>query len=202
MDVERADPTEVYATKFKVRNLLEKDFRRKGKLPIKSLNLRETEVLIVNKAKKRPAIIACTAPTIFDDVTKILKSLGRVHLQEESLFVVPIYGIETDERSRGFPAVMVSRIKALMYNQFFYCPPLRKMGLEGGVARLDRLQIVIPTNPAVYEPLPVSLSEDALAVFLAMLRYLFGADEPDLTAYKELLLDSLPAEAEPKSGSS
>ncbi len=80
LEVERADPKEVYATKFRVRNLIEKDFRQRPKLPIKSLNLRETEELIVSKAKKRPAIVVCASPTIFDDITKLLKSLGSVCL--------------------------------------------------------------------------------------------------------------------------
>jgi hypothetical protein len=197
MEVERADPKEVYATKFRVRNLSEKDFRQRPKLPIKSLNLRETEELIINKAKKRPAIIVNVSPTIFDDMTKLLKSLGRLHLQEECLFFVPIYNIETAEHIGGFPPLMVSRIKALMYSQFFYCPPLRKLGLSGGVARLDRLQIVIPTNRAVYDPLPVVLSDDALAVLLSMIRFLFGSAETDLSAYKEILRDTLPPEAMP-----
>jgi len=197
MDVERADPKEVYATKFRVRNLLEKDFRQRPKLPIKSLNLRETEELIINKAKKRPAIIVNASPTIFDDMTKLLKSLGRLHLQEECLFFIPIYNIETAAHIGGFPPLMVSRIKALMYSQFFYCPPLGRVGLSGGVARLDRFQLVISTNRAVCDPLPVALSDDALAVLLSMIRFLFGSAETDLSAYREILRDTLPPEAMP-----
>ena len=62
--------------------------------------------------------------------------------------------------------MMVSRIKALMYNQFFYCPAMEDIGLTGGVARLDRIQIILPTDRAVYDPLPIALSEDALAVLV------------------------------------
>jgi hypothetical protein len=195
LEVERADPREVYATKFRVRNLLETDFKQKAKLPIKSLNLRETEELIVSKAKKRPAIVICNSTTIYDDITKLLKGLGRLHLQEECLIAVPIYNIETDEHRGGFPPIMVSRIKALMYSQFFYCPPLLKAGLSGGVARLDRLQMVIPTSRAVYDPLPISLSDEALAVLTAMIRAFFGSEEKDLIDYKEILIESLPPEA-------
>jgi hypothetical protein len=199
MEVERADPKEAYATKFKVRNLTESDFKQRAKLPIKSLNLRETEELIVNKAKKRPAIIICTSPTIFDDLSKVLRKLGRLHLQEECLFFAPIYNIETAAHRGGFPPIMVSRIKALMYSQFFYCPLLRKEGLSGGIARLDRLQMLLPINRAVYDPLPISLSDDALAVLLAMMRFLFGSAEEELIAYKEVLMDTLPPEAKPPS---
>jgi hypothetical protein len=53
-DVERSDPSEHYATTFSLRNLREDDFRAKGRLPIKMLNLRETEVPLLYKSKKRP----------------------------------------------------------------------------------------------------------------------------------------------------
>jgi hypothetical protein len=93
---------------------------------------------------------------------------------------------------------MVSRIKALMYNQFFYCPPMDDIGLVEGVARLDRIQIILPTDRAVYEPLPVALSEDALAVLLSMLRSWFGSVEEDLDAYRDLLRGTIPPRASPK----
>lgn len=198
MEVERADPKEVYATKFRIRNLRENDFKAREKLPIKSLSLRITEELIVSKAKKRPAIVVWGSPMIFEDMEKLLISIGRPHLQEYCLAVVPVYNIETFDHAGGFPPVMVSRIKALMYNQFFYCPPMGDVGLSEGVARLDRIQIILPTDRAVYELLPVALSEDALAVLLSMLRSWFGSVEEDLDAYRELLRGTIPPEAMPK----
>lgn len=198
MDVERADPKEHYATKFRVRNLTEDDFKARGKLPIKSLNLRETEELIISKANKRPAIIVWGSPIVFEDIEMFLKTIGKPHLQEYCLALIPIYNIEKSDHSGGFPPIMVSRIKALMYNQFFYCPAMKDIGLIEGVARLDRIQIILPTDRAVYDPLPIALSDDVLAVFLSMLRFWFGSVEEDLNAYKELLRETLPPEALPK----
>jgi hypothetical protein len=85
-----------------------------------------------------------------------------------------------------------------MYNQFFYCPGVTDIGVTEGVARLDRIQIILPTDRAVYDPLPTALSDDALAVLLSMLRSWFGSVEEDLNAYKELLRETLPPEALPK----
>ena len=201
MEVERADPKEVYATKFRIRNLKENDFKAREKLPIKSLSLRITEELIVSKAKKRPAIVLWGSPMIFEDIEKFLISIGRPHLQEYCLAVVPVYNIETIDHAGGFPAIMVSRIKALMYNQFFYCPPMNVIDFSEGIARLDRIQIILPTDRAVYEPLPVALSEDALAVLLSMLRSWFGSVEEDLDAYRELLRETIPPNAMPKATS-
>ena len=201
MEVERADPKEVYATKFRIRNLKENDYKAREKLPIKSLSLRITEELIVSKAKKRPAIVLWGSPMIFEDIEKLLISIGRPHLQEYCLAVVPVYNIETIDHAGGFPAIMVSRIKALMYNQFFYCPPMNDIDFSEGIARLDRIQIILPTDRAVYEPLPVALSEDALAVLLSMLRSWFGSVEEDLDAYRELLRETIPPNAMPKTTS-
>ena len=71
-------------------------------------------------------------------------------------------------------------------------------GFSEGVARLDRIQIILPTDRAVYDPLPIALSDDALAVLLSMLRSWFGSVEEDLIAYKELLRETLPPDAMPK----
>lgn len=195
IEVERTRPEEHYATKFLIRNMTIKDFTKKTKLPIKMLSLRETEELIGYKAKKRPAIIVSADFTIFDDITKELKKLGRKHLQEESIIVIPLYEIETNEHSGGFPPVMTARIKALMYNQFFFCPKTTYGLLNDSIARLDRIQVIKPIHPT-YEPKQFSLSPEALGVLMAMLRLLFGAEEDkDTKALKELLLESLPQEA-------
>ena len=68
-------------------------------------------------------------------------------------------------------------------------------GFSEGIARLDRIQTILPTDRAVYDPLPIALSEDSLAVLLSMIRSWFGSVEEDLYAYKELLRETLPPEA-------
>jgi hypothetical protein len=195
LDVERADPQEHYATKFSIRNMTDGDFKKKTRLPIKALSLRETEELVIHRAKRRPAIIISGETTIFDDVKTLLQQIGRTHLQEESLIVAPLYSIESGDHEGGFPPVMVARIRALMYKQFFFCPKGNSPLIEDSIMRLDRLHAVVPNFPA-YIPEPYSLGADALGVLMAMLRLLFGAkEEPEFEALKELVFDSLPDEA-------
>jgi len=128
----------------------------------------------------------------------LLRTIGKSHLQEYCLALIPIYNIEKTDHPGGFPPIMVSRIKALIYNQFFYCPGVTDIGVTEGVARLDRIQMILPTDRAVYDPLSIALSDDALAVLLSMLRSWFGSVEEDLNAYKDLLRETLPPEALPK----
>lgn len=191
MEVERASPTEHYATKFKIRNMTDKDFRRKEKLPIWSLTLRETEELTIEKAKKRLAITVAAENTIFNDINETVA--GREHLQEENILALPLYGIESAGHEGGFPPAMVARIKALMYRQFFYCP--YKAPVYEAVVRLDRIQPVIPHYPA-WMPENIALSGEALGVLTGLLREYFGApQDEDMKALREIVQDALPEDA-------
>ncbi|MEA2040624.1 MAG: hypothetical protein U9N82_12500 [Thermodesulfobacteriota bacterium] len=197
-EVQRADPTEHNITKFTIRNVQETDFQRKDELPLYRLRLRLNEELIIQKAKRRPAIVLPTTNTVFDDVITFLKSKGKKHLQQDSILVVPIFGIEKPDHPQGFPPIMTARIKALMYDQFFYCPktPSGMTPIEG-VARLDRIQVIFPVHRASYKPLPIRLSDDAIPILMNLLRAwvrIKGTteDEKYLKELRELLKETLP----------
>ena len=191
LEVQRESPTEHYATKFKIRNMTDQDFKKKEKLPNWWLTLRETEELIVQRAKRRLAITVAAENTLFDDIKEAVG--GREHLQEENILVLPLYGIESAGHEGGFPSAMVARIKALMYRQFFYCP--YKVPVYEAVVRLDRIQPVIPHYPA-WEPTNIALSDEALGVMMGMLREYFGApQDEDMKALREIVQEALPQEA-------
>jgi hypothetical protein len=204
LDVRRADPAEHNITSFAIRNIRETDFQRKDELPLYRLRLRLNEELIIQKAKRRPAIVLPTDNSIFDDIASLLKSKGKKHLQQDSILVVPIFGIEKSDHPLGFPPIMTARIKALMYNQFFYCPrtPPGMTSIEG-VARLDRIQVVFPVHRASYNPLPIRLSDDALTILINLLREwlcIKGTIEEEsyLRELKELLKETLPDSSKDK----
>jgi len=191
MDVERESPTEHLATKFRIRNMTDQDFWKKQKLPIISLTLRETEELLIQKAKRRLAVTVAAENTIFGDIKETVS--GREHLQEENILVLPLYGIESAGHEGGFPSAMVARIKALMYRQFFYCP--NKAPVYESVVRLDRIQPVIPLFPG-WMPTDIVLSGEALGVLMGTLREYFGApQDEDLKALRDMVQDALPDEA-------
>jgi hypothetical protein len=205
MEVERADPQEHFATKFSIRDMNPKtDFKVKHRLPIKALGLRDTEELLIQRAKIRPAIIVGVGITRFPDVAKMLRPMGLEHLQHESIVTVPLFGIQTAEHPGGFPPVMVARIRGLMYRQFFFCPQARSPLTSDSVARLDRLQVVFhESSPGVkspgYDPTPCALSPDALGVIMAMLRTQFGSpSEEHLEAVRSLAMEAIPDLAKPK----
>ena len=198
LEAQRADPTEHYLSKFKIRNVTGDDFHRKSELPLYRLKLRLNEELIVQIAKRRPAVVLPSSTVIFKDINELLRSKGKTHLQQNCVIIVPIFDIERPQDPKGFPPEMVVRIKALLYNQFFYCPRTPSgMGPVEGVARLDRIQTVFPGHRASFDPLPVRLSDDALTVLMHLLRSwlcIKGApeDEEYLKDLKELVKESLP----------
>jgi hypothetical protein len=87
--------------------------------------------------------------------------------------------METTLSHSGFIAEMVSRIKALMCNQFFYGPqiPIGYNRIEG-IARLDRIQIMIkssfPGNKCVFEPIDIAFTDEVTGIFINMLREWLG----------------------------
>jgi hypothetical protein len=201
-DIERADPTEHFATKFSLRQMVPSDFRSKNRLPLKLLNLRNTEELIAQRAKRRLAIIVTADYTIFDDVNRVLRQAGKKHLQERSILVAPLFGIQGPNHPGGPPPVMMARVKALMYRQFFYCPPQASPLVYEALVRLDRIQAVIPSFPN-YEPMQLSLSKEALGVLMGIIRDLFGATaDENIVALKQILEEALPSEARPAAISS
>ena len=199
MEVERESPDDHFASRFQLRNMRESDFRKKQKLPIKLLNLGETEELVVARSKLRPCIVLKVGQTSFSDLTKALKQAGKGHLKKEDLAAIPIYTVEKQDGDTGFPAVMVARVKALMYPQFFFCPRHGVTIPNNSIARLDRMFFVRPVFPA-FQPTDVALAPDALMVLRCMLALLLRvvmseAEFEAFSAVRDLVQEALPDEA-------
>jgi hypothetical protein len=193
LDVERSSPEEHDEVSFVLRNANKSgDFRTRDRtLPLKNLNLRSHEELLTQRAKKRLGIILSTGVDIFPEIERLLKPRGKAHCQEDSLFVIPTYSIESGTSLSGFPPEMVARIRCLIYRQFFYFPdcPL----FNEGVARFDRIQVISGRNPSAIEPLDIALSQDVFALFLAMFVYcITGIEDNNLIDIREMVKDALP----------
>lgn len=183
---------------FTIRNAKDSDFSGEPKLPLYHLGLRMNEELLVMRGKRRPGIVILPDNILFDDISRLLRSAGKKHLQQNLVLVIPIYSIQSENRPTGFPSIMVARIKALMYNQFFYFPRTQagNRSIEG-VARLDRIQLVYPQGPIAYNPIPKAVTDEVMAVLVNMFRIWLGIpcdgeSIKDYYALKELVLNTLP----------
>lgn len=86
--------------------------------------------------------------------------------QQDCLFVIPCYSIQSEEYGTGFIQPIVARTQCLMYRQFFYI--LKSNRFAELIARFDRVQAVIDRSPASIEPSDVCLSEEVFNLFLSM----------------------------------
>jgi hypothetical protein len=65
------------------------------------------------------------------------------------------------------------------------------VGLKEGIARFDRLQIVVGRDPSAISGMGVALSEEVFAVFQAMLLFcVTGEEDEDLQVFRNLLLEN------------
>jgi len=197
LDVKRNRPEEHDKVDFTLKNVdPDNSFRasQDRTLPIKYLNLKSTEELLIQKAKKRLALIISSPLDIYAEISSVLKQNKKEHLQEDSLFLIPCYGTEMLKDQSGFPPEMVSRIRCLLYRQFFYLPPCGPFTKES-IARLDRIQVVVSKHRAAIDPTNLCLSEDVLSLFLAMFMFcISGTEEDELCDIRSLVRESMPQE--------
>ncbi len=133
------DPTEANL-RFELRRATPRTFQGEHR-PLKSLDLQTTEELVAVKAKKRLVVLLSQANTVMEDLQAAVGRDRKIH--EASFLCFPIYGVHRGSGERGFPEVVVQRIQALMYNQFFYFPPSsaeENPTVYEGIGRLDRIQ--------------------------------------------------------------
>lgn len=188
LDVERSSPEEHESVKFELRNANRAgDFKQRDRnLPVKYLNLRSNEELLVQRAKKRPVIVVANGMDCFPEFATLLRQKGKKHLQEDSVFVAPIYKVCRDEYGEGFIKEMMPYIECLLFRQFFYVPQSRLF--KEGVIRLDRLQVIIDQGPAALEPTDLCLSTPIFNALRDTMTYcLTGICSPELADLRDLL---------------
>jgi len=190
LEVERSHAEEHDEFKFELKNVdPDNNFRgsKKRTLPIKYLSLESTEELLVQKAKKRPAIIISGGLDIYPEMSTLLRQRAQKHLQEDSLFLVPCYSVETRDNRRGFPTEMAARIRCMLYRQFFplpACPPLTNVS----IARMDRTQVVIGRHRAAINPTDLCLSDDVFHIFLSQFLFcISGIEEKEFADIRSLV---------------
>jgi hypothetical protein len=134
------DPTEQRLA-FRLQRATAQSFTSTSHRPLKSIELQVTEELVAVRAKRRLVVVLSQGNTIMEDLRAFVAKDRKIH--EESFLCAPLYGVHREAAERGFPAVVLSRIQALMYVQFFYLPASSTEpdpAVYEAVARLDRLQ--------------------------------------------------------------
>ncbi len=191
--------------------MTDKHFTRREHKELLILNLRlaETEEVVAFKAKRRPGVVVGRNATTFP-VTGGTRG-RRAHHEENRCVVAPIYGVQSEEDVSGFSGIMTTRVRHLLYRQFFPAAPWTERrprkecadacSLKEGVIRLDRLQFVMPSKPSLQQ-VPLKIAKEPLGLLQAWLwTYLHasqhGSWAEDLDALRDLFGEQLPEEATP-----
>jgi len=184
------DPTEA-RLKFEIRRVGERSFRGSHR-PLKSINLQATEELVAVKAKRRLVVLLSQPNTVHDDIRQHVGRDRRIH--ERSFLGLPLYGRHRGEAERGFPNVVVDRIQALMYNQFFYFPASSTEPnpvVYEAIGRLDRVQ-AFHADTLAAGAVPLRLHTDCWDVLREWVAgYLTGELSPYLVDLRQELIREL-----------
>ncbi len=194
LDVERATATEHEVTSYEIREVAKHHFTKRERLPIKRLNLGETEELLIAKAKKRLVVVLASISS--DGIGTLPDGTQRrlaKHLEKPSYLVAPLFSTTTIMDPGTFGPTLVARIRALKYLHFFCLPDKAHPDRPRSIVRLDR---IFPTYLGRgSEPAGDKIHEEPFEIILSQFSILSGAvyREPyDLA--RELVQDALPAE--------
>ena len=145
--------------------------------PVHELRLQNDEALLVNRVKRRPAVVMSQKNDFW--------SLGVGRLTERGLVCLPMYSFHADD-SEEFRR----RIRAQEYPWWIYFPAQPQLRLQEGFARLDRVQTIEETH---LQPTLQALTDDALWFVSEWLRYYLTEEIDDvLFQYRQESMRGLP----------
>lgn len=199
-EVERHHPREHEFANYLIRNMTRQDFKGKEKLPLKLLKLRERQEAIINSASKRPCVLLHYGETIYADIEPLLVRMGRKHLQRKNnMLLMPLYGVQDDVgHLGGFPPIMVTRIRAMLYDQFLFFPSDNKTLRLDSIGRIDSLQVLVNHHPAC-DFTEYKVTDEFFAVIIGMLKRWFNLEvDKEFNSLVEICNEACPAEALPK----
>ena len=194
LEVERSSPREHDSMNFKIVELNDSHFKDRVKLPIAKFKLTSTEEAIVSKAKKRLCVVmARVGPIDTSLIEDNQQQKVAEHLSKTTTYIVaPLFSVSSKKEPGTFAPIMVSRIRAMQYLQFFCLPDKDPPEVPRSIIRLDR---IFPTHLArACEATDKKIHEEPFEVIKEQLYLLFDKNYPQriYSDVKELATGSLP----------
>jgi len=147
LEVERHSPHEHEAVSFKISEVNQSHFKHKDRLPIARFRLGSNEEAMISRAKKRLCVVLAVIGEIddFQFPDKSQQKLAQHLFKTKTYIVAPTYSVSTNKDPGTFSPIIVGRIRALQYPQFFCLPDKDPPEVPRSIVRLDR---IFPTNLA------------------------------------------------------
>lgn len=151
--------------------------------PLHQPKLETNEEFVVVRAKPRPVILLSPAPQ--DPGVERVRGGGRVH--RRLALVVPVFNLMNRLTGEAkYQPEFIERMRLLEWPEFLYLPSWAGVLKYVGVARVAEIQAAYQPH---LEPRDLRLSDEALAVLQAQLRFLTSGEYGGaLAAYREELL--------------
>lgn len=142
--------------------------------PIITMKVESDERAAIVRCKLRPVILLSTHPDKWRD---------GYRTYDEAYLIAPVYSFQGNGGKTDYSPVFIERIKAFVYNTFFYLPPSRSPSFSEGFIHLDRIQVI---HKDQLRHMPVMLGEDALWLLQSWLYHYSGGN---LAEVNEVLND-------------
>jgi hypothetical protein len=164
-----------------IRRLVREDFARSDVLPVYRLGQRREEALRVERVSHGLGVVLSLSEGPSDDSVS-------------GATVAPLIPFEREGRPPQFSAGVRFRVEALMHSFFFPFARNDAPFVPTSVARLDRLQSIVP-NRISWDSLGIRVSDEILALLLATCRLNLGSRlEGELEEVCAILADVVPPE--------
>jgi hypothetical protein len=129
-------------------------------LPVAALPVRDGESYLVQRGKRRPAVVIATGGV---EIPKEVRRGDQRWQSARSVLVAPYYGAEPGATRGGWPTSFVERIRRAEYPQYMWdMLPLGTPATES-ILRLDHL-FAVGGDPSNWKTEPYVLSPEALRV--------------------------------------
>jgi len=155
----RTDPEAHQEADFEIQPLRANNPPREAYLPVAGLPTYPGEVRIVQRAKKRPALVLSASGT---EVESRLKTGAARYLTNRSVLVAPYYGADRSSKRGGWKLEFVQRIRRAQYPQYAW-DSLPIDGVSESILRFDHIQ-PLGENAQAMEVTPYRLTTDAAEI--------------------------------------
>lgn len=199
LQVKRATPQEHQITDFEFVEINSDHFKSTDRLPVKRLNLGDSQELVVTKAKKRPCVVlgkATIPPSQIESISDGAQRRQAKHLKRSLYLVAPFYSCAKYSENSTFGPILTARVKALMYPHLCYMAPLNPNETASNPGSIIRLDQVFPTSLGRgTEKADLKVVEDLMEIILGQFQVVSDLPEVEaLTVARELVKDCLPEE--------
>ena len=155
----RTEATDPSGVNYRIEPLRISSPQRDPRLPVAALSLEAGETRIVQRAKRRPAVVLSMGGTEVEPALRV----GEARWQTSAtLLVAPYYGVDRSGTRGGWKQTFVDRIRRCEYPQYMW-DRLPLGGTSESVLRLDHTQ-ALGRHQNAYELTPYRLGDEALGL--------------------------------------